>query len=82
MEHISVATAKSQLSALLDRVEAGEDVLITRRGKAIARLTAEKPARRGKGQSLPSLAAFRATLPMSPVSTEAFVRELRDRERY
>ncbi len=32
----SVAEAKSGLSELLDRVEAGEEILITRRGRAIA----------------------------------------------
>lgn len=31
--------AKTKLSELLDRVENGEDVLITRRGKLVARLT-------------------------------------------
>ena len=82
MENISVAAAKSQLSAILDRVEAGEEVVITRRGKAVARLTAEKPAKRGKGSSLAMLAAFRATLPISPVSTEAFVREQGEHERF
>jgi prevent-host-death family protein len=30
--------AKNQLSALLDRVEKGEEIVITRRGRAIARL--------------------------------------------
>jgi prevent-host-death family protein len=30
--------AKTQLSALLDKVEAGEEVLITRHGKPVARL--------------------------------------------
>lgn len=41
---ITVGTfeAKTKLSELLDRVETGEDVVITRRGKAVARLTAIK----------------------------------------
>lgn len=30
--------AKTKLSALLDRVERGEEIVITRRGKAVARL--------------------------------------------
>ena len=33
--------AKTHLSSLLDKVEAGEEVLITRHGKAIARLVPE-----------------------------------------
>ena len=39
MQSFSVAKAKVQLSALLDAVQAGEDVQITRRGVAVARLT-------------------------------------------
>ena len=46
MRTLSVAQAKAQLSALLDAVESGEDVEITRRGVPVARLTraAERPA--------------------------------------
>ncbi len=38
MRSVSLAAAKVGLSALLDAVEAGEEVRITRRGKTIARL--------------------------------------------
>jgi prevent-host-death family protein len=41
MKAATVANAKSHLSALLAEVEAGEDVVITRRGKPVARLVAE-----------------------------------------
>jgi prevent-host-death family protein len=34
--------AKTKLSELLDRVEAGEEIIITRRGKEVARLVASK----------------------------------------
>lgn len=37
---VGIFEAKTNLSALLERVEAGEDVVITRRGKPIARLVA------------------------------------------
>ncbi len=36
MRQVTVAEAKAQLSSLLDAVESGEPVLITRRGRAIA----------------------------------------------
>ncbi|MBU6374250.1 MAG: type II toxin-antitoxin system prevent-host-death family antitoxin [Alphaproteobacteria bacterium] len=36
--------AKTTLSALLDRVASGEDVLITKHGKPVARLTKPLPA--------------------------------------
>ena len=42
MKTVSVAAAKAQLSDLLEQVAAGEEVLITRRGKAVARLVAAK----------------------------------------
>jgi prevent-host-death family protein len=54
---VSVAQAKAHLSELLNRVEAGEEVIITRRGKPVARIQAEQAQPKGP---LPSLAAFRA----------------------
>lgn len=71
---VSVAEAKAHLSELLDRVEAGEEVVITRRGHAVARLTAEKKAKR----PLPSLAEFRARMPHWRKSSVALLREMRD----
>ncbi len=38
MNAMSLAEAKAHLSELLDRVEAGDSVEITRRGKPVARL--------------------------------------------
>ena len=38
---VGVSEARNQWSALLDRVERGEAVIITRRGKPIARLVAD-----------------------------------------
>ena len=43
MTQYSVAEARNNLPRLLDRMLAGEEVVITRRGKAIARLDAIKP---------------------------------------
>lgn len=41
MKTATVADAKSHLSALLAEVEAGQGVVITRRGKPVARLVPE-----------------------------------------
>ncbi len=41
MQQIQVAQAKAHFSALLALVESGEEVVISRRGKAIARLVPE-----------------------------------------
>lgn len=41
MQQVQVAEAKAHLSALLERVEAGEEIVIARRGKPVARLIPE-----------------------------------------
>ena len=38
MREVGAFEAKSKLGQLLDRVEAGEEIVITRRGKVVARL--------------------------------------------
>jgi len=42
---MSVTEAKARFSRLLDRVEKGETVIITRRGRTAARLVPEKEIR-------------------------------------
>ena len=47
MISVSISEARTQFSRLLDRVSAGEDVVITRAGKPIARLVpCEHPDRK------------------------------------
>ena len=47
---VNIAEAKAKLSALLDRALAGEEIVIARAGKPIARLVAvEEPQPRRKG---------------------------------
>jgi prevent-host-death family protein len=46
MKPINVYDAKTQLSRLLERVEAGEEIVIARAGKPVARLVPLPPARR------------------------------------
>lgn len=45
MHSVNIADAKAHLSELIHRVEAGEDVLITRRGQPVARLCAAETPR-------------------------------------
>lgn len=78
MQTISLADAKAHLSRLIELVEQGEEVTITRRGKPVARLVAEQAAR----QELPSLAALRAGQPLQRESAGDFLRALRDGARY
>jgi hypothetical protein len=44
---VSITEAKKRFSELLRAVEAGEEVVITRRGKAVARLEAPRRVRFG-----------------------------------
>jgi prevent-host-death family protein len=41
MQQVQIAEAKAHLSALLEKVEAGEEIIIARRGKPVARLIPE-----------------------------------------
>jgi prevent-host-death family protein len=80
MTEVSVAEAKAHLSRILDRVEAGESIVITRRGKAIATLSAvtgEMPPKRPIAEVLAELAAFRSTQEMGRSSAD-MIREMRD----
>ena len=74
MVQVTVAEAKAKLSGLLDAVEAGEAVVITRRGKPIAELV----PRCRVHDLLPQLAALRASLPEQPTSGVDTIRALRD----
>ena len=46
MREIRASEAKAKLSQLLDEVEQGETIVITRRGRAVARITPEADCRR------------------------------------
>lgn len=74
MVQVTVAEAKTQLSSLLDAVESGQTVVITRRGKAIAELVPRIHVR----DLLPQLEALRASLPEQPTSGVETMRALRD----
>ena len=61
MKLVNVHEAKTTLSALLAEVEAGEEVVIARNGRPVARLVrVEKPTRRpGAWADLPGWREFR-----------------------
>jgi prevent-host-death family protein len=74
MVQVTVAEAKTQLSSLLDAVQAGQAVVITRRGKPIAELVPRLHVR----DLLPQLEALRSSLPEQPTSGAETLRALRD----
>lgn len=79
MDAVNLADAKAHLSALVDRVEAGDSIDITRRGKAVARLTGVARPRKRIDAAL--LAALSKTMPLSEGSAD-LVRSMRDADRF
>ena len=69
--------SQTQLSSLLDAVEAGEAVVITRRGKPVAELVPRIHVR----DLLPQLAALREALPEQQASGVETMQRLRDESR-
>lgn len=61
MPVVNVHEAKTQLSRLLARVEAGEEVVIARRGRPVARLVRHKP----QGRRRPDLLKGKIVIPDS-----------------
>lgn len=61
MPTVNVHEAKTQLSRLLAQAEAGEDVVIARRGEPVARLVACKP----KGRRQPDVLKGKVVVPDS-----------------
>ena len=59
MREVGAFEAKNKLGQLLDWVEAGEEVVITRHGKIVARLVPPRPAA-DREQALNAAAAIRA----------------------
>lgn len=61
--------AKTHLSSLLDKVEAGEEVLITRHGKAVARLVPEGARMRASAdETVRKIKALRAGVRLDGLS--------------
>ena len=52
MIEVSAFDAKTHLSSLLDKVTLGEEVLITRRGRPVARLVPAEQAERASAESV------------------------------
>ncbi len=76
MSTCTVAEAKAHLSELLARVESGEELVITRRGRPVAHLSPIRPAKRPPDWL--AIRAFRESLPAMETSVTDLVREMRD----
>lgn len=81
MTHYSVAEAKNNLPKLLDRMLAGEEVVITRRGKPIGRLSPAKQPVVGFPIDIEWLDAHRITPAAGPIKG-SIVEQMRREDRY
>ena len=73
---INLTQAKARLSELLDQVKSGQEITITRHGKAVARLSAVNGPK--KPLPLAELAKFRASMPKLSRPSAELIREMRD----
>lgn len=73
---VTLVEAKTRLSELLDRVAAGEEVMITRHGRPAARIAAVSPPK----QPVADLSAFRAKMPRLRKPSHVLIREMRDED--
>ena len=75
---IGVKEARNKISSLLDRTQKGEEILILRRGKKVARLVPVAISEK----RFPDLSHFRASIKVKGGSLSQTVIEERDMERY
>ena len=75
MRTAGVREARQNLSALLDEVKKGREIIITEHGRPVAKLV---PADRPRGKGVPDLSAFRRRMPILDPPLSAAIEE--DRE--
>lgn len=78
MKSVGIYEAKTHLTRLIDEVERGNSITITRHGRPVARLVPEPPAeRRSVKETIEALKEFRRGHPLGDVT----IRELIDEGR-
>jgi len=77
MKTITVAETKAHLSEILKQIGDDGEVIITRRGKPVAKITAITPPK----EPLASLAEFRRTLPKHITAGTEVLSRLREEQR-
>ena len=77
MLEINVRDARSNLSSLLDKVEAGEEIIIKRRGKSVAKLISHQ-----NDSQLPNLKEFRSSIKIHGKPMSQSVIDARKEERF
>jgi len=74
MKQIGIKEARQNLRQLIEQVEHGEHITITRQGKAVAQLSPPRKMRK----TLPSLTEFRQALGKSGTPAAELLRQERD----
>ena len=75
---VNVKEARAKISSLLDRTQKGEEVVIVRRGKRVARLVAVGDT----DKRLPDLSTFRNSISLKGEALSRAVIQGRSEERY
>lgn len=78
--NIGIAKAKAKLSELIKRAARGEEIVIERHGKPVARLSAEQPKR--KPIDIEAIEELRRSMPVNTGIAGETVRQMRDDARY
>jgi prevent-host-death family protein len=74
VKHVGIKQAREELPDLVHRAEAGEEIVITRQGKAVARLVGAPRS----PKALPTLREFRRTLGRDGTPAVQLVRDERN----
>jgi prevent-host-death family protein len=76
MKTVGTFEAKTHLSTLLEQVERGEEITITRHGKAVARLVPVRAVDRGRLEdAVARLKAFRRGRRLGDLSVKGLIEE-------
>jgi len=75
---VTVTEAMDKLGALLGHVEKGEEIILLRHGKEVARIVPPKE----EPKPLPSLKDFRASIRVSGEALSSTIARMRSEERY
>ncbi len=77
MEKINVREARQHIGQLLDKVIAGEQIIIMRRGNPVAKMSAFDKGELDE-QKFPNRQDFRSRIPTARTSAAQLVRGMRD----
>lgn len=78
MRKVSVKEARQNLRELIEQVAAGEEIILLRRGKEVARIVPPKRSRK----KLPSLESLRESIHLKGKALSQEVISAREEERY